>query len=107
MTHVVTEICINCKHTECVPVCPTESFHEGPNFLAINPEECIDCGLCVTECPIDAIVDARDLPAGEQQWIEVNSSLARNWPVILRKKPMAPDAEMWAAVKDKFALLER
>lgn len=107
MTHVVTEVCINCKHTECVPVCPTESFHEGPNFLAINPEECIDCGLCVTECPIDAIVDARDLLPGERHWLEVNSTLAQAWPVILRKKPMAPEAEKWAAIKDKFALLER
>jgi ferredoxin len=107
LAHVVTEVCIKCKHTDCVSVCPTECFHEGPNFLAINPEECIDCGLCVTECPIEAIFDANDLPTQAQHWIEVNSSLAQIWPIIVRKKPAAPDAEKWATVKDKMALLER
>lgn len=106
MPHVVTDTCINCKHTECVPVCPTECFHEGPNFLAINPEECIDCGLCVVECPVNAILDAKDLPLEQQHWIEMNSQLALSWPNILHKKTAPTDAEHWAQIKDKFALLE-
>lgn len=107
MTHVVTDVCIKCKHTDCVPVCPTESFHEGPNFLAINPDECIDCGLCVVECPIKAIVEAKDLPPDQQHWIDVNKTLSQAWPTIVRKKSAAPDADKWAIVKDKLALLER
>ncbi|MDR2154569.1 MAG: ferredoxin family protein [Burkholderiaceae bacterium] len=107
MTHVVTEMCIKCKYTDCVAVCPTECFHEGSNFLAINPEECIDCGLCVSECPVMAIVEAKDLPEDQLHWIEINESLSRSWPLIVRRKSVAPEAEKWAKVQNKFPLLER
>ena len=62
MTYVVTEACIKCKHTDCVDVCPTDAFREGPNFLAIDPDECIDCTLCVPECPVEAIFAEDDVP---------------------------------------------
>ena len=107
MTHVVTEACIRCKYTDCVDVCPVDAFREGPNFLVINPDECIDCGLCVPECPIDAILDAKELPVDQTHWIEVNGTLSQSWPTIVRKKPAAPDAEHWATIRDKLALIER
>ena len=69
MTHVVTENCINCKHTDCVEVCPVDCFHEGPNFLVIDPESCIDCTLCVAECPVGAIYPEDDVPrARSSSW---------------------------------------
>ena len=90
MTYVVTEPCINCKHTTCVTVCPVDAFHEGPNFLAIDPDECIDCTLCVPECPVDAIYADNDLPAGQKEFLALNARLARKWPVITEsKEPLA------------------
>jgi ferredoxin len=90
MTYVVTEACINCKHTTCVDVCPVDAFREGPNFLAIDPDECIDCTLCVPECPAEAIFAEGDVPAGQQEFIALNARLAHKWPVItLRKEPLA------------------
>ena len=77
MTHVVTEACIRCKYTDCVTVCPVDCFHEGPNFLAIDPEECIDCTLCVSECPVDAIFRDVDLPKGMEEYPELNARLDR------------------------------
>ena len=62
MTYVVTQSCIQCKYTDCVDVCPVDCFVEGPNFLAIDPEECIDCTLCVAECPVEAIFSEDDVP---------------------------------------------
>ena len=62
MTYVVTESCIKCKYTDCVDVCPVDCFREGPNFLVIDPEECIDCTLCVAECPVEAIFAEDDVP---------------------------------------------
>ena len=73
MTHVVTENCIKCKFTDCVDVCPVDCFREGPNFLVIDPDECIDCGACVPECPVDAIFADTDLPDGEEAWVERNA----------------------------------
>lgn len=107
MTHVVTGTCIMCKHTDCVAVCPTEAFHEGPNFLVINPVDCIDCGLCVGECPVRAIVEAPDLAPEQAHYLELNATLARDWPVIVEKKASLPEAERWGAVTDKLPLLER
>nr|WP_011117664.1 ferredoxin FdxA [Acidithiobacillus ferridurans]AAC80173.1 ferredoxin [Acidithiobacillus ferridurans] len=95
MTHVVTEACIRCKYTDCVTVCPVDCFHEGPNFLAIDPDECIDCTLCVPECPVDAIFRDVDLPDAVEKYPELNARLARRWPVIIQKKPALPDAEQW------------
>ena len=82
MTYVVTENCIKCKHTDCVAVCPVDCFYEGPNFLVINPDECIDCAVCVPECPVDAIYADTDLPEDQKVFIEINADLFKIWPRI-------------------------
>ena len=105
MTHVVTENCINCKHTDCVEVCPVDCFHEGPNFLVIDPEECIDCTLCVEECPVDAIFAEADVPSGQEPFLALNAKLAKEWPVIAVKIPALPDAAEWDGRPDKLRLL--
>ena len=106
MTYVVTESCIKCKYTDCVDVCPVDAFREGRNMLVIDPDECIDCAVCVPECPVNAIYAEEDLPADQRDFIAENAALARTWPVITRIKPAAAGAEHWAAVKDKRALLD-
>lgn len=107
MTYVVTEACINCKYTDCVDVCPVDAFREGPNFLAIDPEECIDCTLCVPECPVDAIYADEEVPEGMQEYIELNKELAALWPPIIEKKDSLPDADEWGAVESKKDKLQR
>jgi ferredoxin len=107
MTYVVTESCIRCKYTDCVEVCPVDCFREGPNFLAIDPDECIDCNLCVAECPVEAIFAEDDLPDDQQHYKAINAELARLWQPINGRKPAPPDAEQWKAVKPKGHLLER
>lgn len=107
MAYVVTESCIRCKYTDCATVCPVECFHEGPNFLVIDPEECIDCDVCVVECPVEAIFPEVDLPPGQEGFIELNAELAKVWPVINLKKEPPPDAEEWTGIKDKLQYLER
>ncbi len=106
MTFVVTESCIRCKYTECVEVCPVDCFYEGPNFLVINPDECIDCALCEPECPVNAIYSEDELPEGQQQFLQINADLAQNWPNITVKKAAPVDAEEWKEVKDKLQYLE-
>jgi ferredoxin len=105
MTYVVTENCIQCKYTDCVDVCPVDCFVEGPNFLAINPDECIDCTLCVAECPAEAIFAEDDVPANQQQFIELNARLAKIWPVISARKEPLEDADAMNGVPDKLELL--
>lgn len=105
MTHIVTEACIGCKYTDCVAVCPVECFHEGPNFLVIDPEVCIDCGICVAECPVEAIVDEKDLAPEHAEYAALNVKLARQWPLIVAAQDPLPDAEAWADKEDKRALL--
>ncbi len=106
MTFVVTESCIKCKHTNCVDACPADAFREGPNFLVIAPDYCIDCTLCVTECPVKAIFEEADIPAGQRNFIALNAELAEKWAPIMDKKNALADAEEWATVKDKLAYLE-
>ncbi len=90
MTYIVAEPCINCKYTDCVAVCPVDCFHEGVNFLVIDPETCIDCGLCPPECPASAIFAEEDLPEKWNEYIEINAKYASDWPVIdAQKEPMA------------------
>src|SRR6185369_16414590 len=106
-TYVVTEACVKCKYTDCVDVCPVDCFREGPNFLVIDPEECIDCTLCVAECPVEAIYAEDDVPADQQDFIAINAELSRTWqPIVERKEPL-PDADEWAQKKGKKELLER
>lgn len=106
MTYLVTENCIKCKHTDCVDVCPVDCFHEGPNFLVIDPDECIDCGVCVPECPIDAIVPGNDANTDTEKWLEINTRLSKKWPVITVKKLPLPDHEAWNGKPNKLDLLE-
>ena len=107
MTFVVSDACIKCKHTDCVEVCPVDCFYEGPNFLVINPDECIDCALCEPECPVDAIFSEDELPENEQQFLELNAELAETWPNITEKQDALPDAEEWADEKGKLEHLDR
>ena len=107
MTFVVTENCIKCKHTDCVAVCPVDCFYEGPNFLAINPDECIDCAVCVPECPVDAIYADTDLPEDQKVFIEWNKELSKSWTRITKQKPALPDHEEWNGKPNKRDLLER
>lgn len=107
MPYVVTESCIKCKYTDCVDVCPVDCFREGPNFLVIDPDECIDCSLCVAECPAEAIFAEDDVPAAQQDFIALNAELAKSWKPIVARKEALPDADDWVGVKDKRALLER
>jgi len=107
MTYVVTENCIKCKYTDCVEVCPVDCFHEGPNFLVIDPDECIDCTLCEPECPAEAIFAEDDIPAGMENYLELNAELTKDWPVITEMKAAPADAEEWDGVKDKLQHLER
>jgi ferredoxin len=107
MTFVVTENCIKCKYTDCVAVCPVDCFHEGPNFLAIDPDECIDCALCEPECPAEAIFAEEDVPKDQQHFTALNAELCANWPVITEQKPPPDDATEWDGKPDKLKLLER
>ncbi len=107
MTHVVTDNCINCKYTDCVEVCPVDCFHEGPNFLAIDPDECIDCTLCVAECPVDAIFAELDVPAGQEKFLPINAELAKQWPVIDAKIDELEGADLWDGIPDKLPLLDK
>ena len=107
MTYVVLENCIACKYTDCVDVCPVDCFHEGPNFLVIDPDECIDCSLCVPECPADAIVAEDEVPEGQEVFTALNAELAKQWPVISSKKDALPDADKWNGKPDKLKLLTR
>lgn len=107
MTFVVTESCIKCKYTDCVEVCPVDCFYEGPNFLVIHPDECIDCALCEPECPVDAIVSEDDLTDDQRQFIELNAELSKAWPNITAKKDGPPDAKSWEGVEGKLQYLEK
>lgn len=107
MPFVVTENCINCKHTSCAAVCPADCFHEGPNFLVIDPDTCIDCIYCVPACPVGAIMEERAVPRSQRAFIQLNAKLAEVWPKIKAGKSPPPDAEEWDGVMDKLKLLEK
>ncbi|OGT18762.1 MAG: ferredoxin [Gammaproteobacteria bacterium RBG_16_57_12] len=107
MTYVVTENCIKCKYTDCVEVCPVDCFHAGPNFLVIDPDECIDCTLCVPECPANAIFAEDDVPADQQSYIALNAELAKQWPVLSQMEPAPADADSWNGKAGKLQYLER
>ncbi|MEQ1589870.1 MAG: ferredoxin FdxA [Gallionella sp.] len=107
MTYVVSESCIKCKFTDCVEVCPVDCFRAGLNFLVIDPDECIDCTLCVAECPAEAIFAEDDLPESQRHFLALNAELAKLWKPIVEKQDAPADADDWLAVKDKLHLLER
>ncbi len=101
MTYVVTESCIKCKYQDCVEVCPVDCFYEGENMLVIHPDQCIDCGVCEPECPVEAIVP--DTDPDVEKWVEINREYAETWPNIDRKGESPADADEWANVENKFA----
>ena len=107
MTYVVTESCIKCKYTDCVDVCPVDCFKEGPNMLVIDPDECIDCAVCVPECPVNAIYAEDDLPADQKAFVALNAELAKQWPTITDTKDPLPEAEEFKDAKDKLKDLQR
>jgi ferredoxin len=107
MTFVVVDNCIKCKYTDCVEVCPVDAFREGPNFLAIDPDDCIDCTLCEPECPANAIYPEDDVPAGQETFVALNAELARGWPVITERKDAPADAGEWDGKPHKLPLLQR
>lgn len=109
MTFVVTESCIKCKYTDCVDVCPMDCFVEGPNFLVIDPDGCIDCSICVAECPVDAIVSDSDVPDDQRHFLALNAELAKaeGWTTIRRSKAPADGHAEWATVANKLHLLDR
>ncbi|HEX5314700.1 MAG TPA: ferredoxin FdxA [Gammaproteobacteria bacterium] len=107
MTFVVTDNCIKCKYTDCVEVCPVDCFHEGPNMLVIDPDECIDCTLCETECPANAIFSEDDVPDDQRQYLALNAELSKDWPVLSEKIDAPADADDWNGKPDKLPLLER
>ena len=107
MTYVVAEGCILCKHTDCVDVCPVDCFVEGPNFLAIDPDGCIDCAVCVPECPENAIYAEDDVPEDQKQFIAINAELAKIWKPITKSKDSMPEHEKWAGVANKLQYLKR
>src|SRR5690606_35247557 len=100
MTYVVTDNCIRCKYTDCVEVCPVDCFYEGENMLVINPDECIDCGVCEPECPIDAIIP--DTDARTENYLELNRKYSETWPNITRSKDPLPEAEEFKDKKNKL-----
>ncbi len=106
MTFVVTDNCILCKHTDCVEVCPVDCFKEGPNFLVIDPEECIDCALCEPECPVEAIFSEEEMPQDQQKFIDINEKYSKKWPLIVSKKAPMDNYEKWKDIKNKLKYLK-
>ena len=106
MTHVVTDACIRCKYTDCVAVCPVDCFREGPGFLVIDPDECIDCAVCIPECPVNAIYADGDLPEHFAPFLVLNARLAKQWPSITKSQSPLPDAEQWKDQTGKLATVE-
>ena len=103
MTYLVTDNCVKCKHTDCVAVCPVDCFYEGEDALVINPDECIDCGVCVPECPVNAIeADVDMLESDRIIWMERNAKYSQIWPNITEQKDPLPDADVWDGEPDKW-----
>jgi len=106
MAYVITEPCIKCKHTDCVQNCPVICFHEGANFLVIDPDDCIDCGACVDPCPVNAIYPEDQVPEKWQEYIALNAHYAEKWPEITMAKPPLPEAEAFSGIEEKRHLLD-
>ena len=105
MAFVVTEQCIRCKLTDCVEVCPVDCFYEGPNYLVINPDECIDCALCEPGCPVNAIMSEDDLSQEQKMFVDLNRELSQTWPNITAKKDALADSDQWQNVENKLQYL--
>jgi ferredoxin len=105
LAYVVTDACVRCKYTDCVATCPADCFHEGENMLAIDPDECIDCGACVPACPVNAIYHADDVPDDQQEFIALNARLGKVWPLITTQKDPLDEADDFKSVKGKRAMV--
>ncbi|HEY1130962.1 MAG TPA: ferredoxin FdxA [Roseateles sp.] len=108
MPFVVTEPCIKCKYTDCVSVCPMDCFVEGPNFLVIDPEQCIDCSVCVPQCPVGAIVGANEVTPAQAPFVALNARLAQapGWRPITRSQAPPADHQAWVGVSGKLDRLQ-
>lgn len=106
MTYVVAEPCVKCKYTDCVEVCPVDCFYEGANMLVIHPDECIDCGACEPECPVNAIFPEGDLPEKWKAYTQLNAEHAPKLPNINRSKPPLPEAEEFKDKESKADLID-
>mgnify|MGYP000061089815 FL=1 len=105
MTYLVTDNCVKCKHTDCVSVCPVDCFYEVDDMLVIHPDECIDCGVCQPECPVDAIVPDIDLEDGPlHKWMQINKRLSEEGDNITDQKDPLPDADKWEDVPNKYEM---
>jgi ferredoxin len=102
MTYVVTEACIRCKYMDCVSVCPVDCFYEGDTMLVIDPDQCIDCGVCEPECPANAII--ADTAPEAERWVQLNRDYAAQWPNIRQRGTPPADADDWLDKPDKMAL---
>ena len=100
MTYIVDEACIKCKLQDCIEVCPVDCFYEGENMLVIHPDECIDCGVCEPECPVEAIHP--DTDDGAEKWVDINRKYSESWPNITRKGDVPADSDDWRGVANKF-----
>ncbi|MFO0996080.1 MAG: ferredoxin FdxA [Alphaproteobacteria bacterium] len=100
MTYVVTEPCIKCKYQDCVEVCPVDCFYEGENMLVIHPDECIDCGVCEPECPVEAIHP--DTDSDMERWVQFNRQYSGSWPNITRKGEVPADADQFKDTPNKL-----
>jgi ferredoxin len=106
MAYVVAEPCIKCRYTDCVEVCPVDCFYQGPNFLVIQPDECIDCGACEPVCPTKAIFPEDSLPEKWKEYVQLNADLSKKWQQITEKQDALPDADKWKDVAEKRAELD-
>ncbi len=106
MAFVVTESCIKCKYTDCVEVCPVDCFYEGPDFLVIHPDECIDCALCEPLCPVDAILSEDEVPTDQIEFIEINARLSEVYENITEAKNPHPESEKYKDIKNKKNLID-
>tara|TARA_R110002110_G_scaffold348286_1_gene558477 strand:- start:236 stop:553 length:318 start_codon:yes stop_codon:yes gene_type:complete len=105
MTHVVSDPCIKCKYTDCAEVCPVSCFHNTPNMLVIDPDVCIDCGLCIEECPVEAIYLDDDLPSDQLEFLVINQKLSQHHPIIEYSEAPHPEAEKYKNIKNKKDLI--
>lgn len=99
MTYVVTAYCDGCKYTDCVEVCPVEAFHEGPTMLYINPETCIDCDVCVAQCPVEAIYADDQVPEQWEEYTQINADEYAKYPELSEKKDPLPTVRTLDEIK--------
>jgi ferredoxin len=103
MAHIVTGRCVDCRYTDCCAVCPVDCFWEieNPRMLVIDPDTCIDCQLCVPECPIHAIYEEGELPGEYAEWTAKNKDLFQTGKVITQKHDALPEAKTLEQIQEE------